>query len=77
MKKHCAVVIASLVLLLAIACVAVASRHLVTSGVDTGTRAEDSQPAWAAALAARGWDFNPDCDGVNDWYPAGDPCNRR
>lgn len=77
MTRHYAVVLCALLACVAIACVAVANRHVATGGIDTGTRAEDSQPAWAASLAARGWDFNPDCDGEADWYPAGHPCNER
>lgn len=45
--------------------------------IDTGSRAEDDQPAYTHRLADAGWDYNPNCDDVNDWYPVGDPCNER
>lgn len=45
--------------------------------IDTGNRAEDEQPAYTHRLADAGWDYNPNCDDVNDWYPVGNPCNER
>lgn len=51
-----------------------ASRIAVTP-IDTGDRAEDSQPRYALRLARAGWDYNPGCAGRADWFPVGHPCH--
>lgn len=50
------------------------SARVAVSPIDTGDRAEDSQPAYTRALARAGWDFNPKC-GSADWYPVGHRCH--
>ncbi len=54
----------------------VAAVRAATHPIDTGNRTESDQPRYTRHLAHAGWDYSPNCDGRNDWYPVGHVCHR-